>query len=60
MKVRIVSDEGETLISEELGAKAFKSGSSGYHATFKVGENGARYQANVQLVLIGSKPKAGK
>ena len=58
MKVKIVSEVGETLITEDLGAKAFKSGSRGFHATFKVGENGARYQANVQLVEIGSKPKA--
>ena len=58
LKVKIVSEVGETLITEDLGPKSFKSGSRGFMATFKVGDNGARYQANVQLVEIGSKPKA--
>lgn len=58
MKVKIVSDLGETLVTEELTEVTFKTGSRGARANFKVGENGHRYQVNVNAVMIGSKPKA--
>ncbi|WP_329242870.1 hypothetical protein OG417_44890 [Actinoallomurus sp. NBC_01490] len=46
----------ENLIKDELKAKTFASGSKGFHATGKiVGDDGARYQAQAQAVLIGSK-----
>ncbi len=38
--------------------KAFKTGSRGYFGMGKVEFNGKRYQVQVQLVEIGSKPKA--
>ena len=56
MKVKIVSDLGETLVTEELKTCVFKSGSRGHRASFKVGENGTRYQVGIQAVEIGSKP----
>ncbi|MBI5932213.1 MAG: hypothetical protein HY867_00785 [Chloroflexi bacterium] len=37
--------------------KAFKTGSRGYFGMGKVEFNGKRYQVQVQLVEIGSKPK---
>lgn len=40
-------------------AKVFSTGSTGFYAQGKVeGKDGKRYQVSVQLVLIGSKPKA--
>jgi len=41
-----------------IGAKQFASGSRGYFWQGKVeGSDGRRYQTQVSLVLIGSKPK---
>ncbi len=40
-----------------LNKKDFKTGSKGYHATGKIEAAGKRYQVNIQLVEIGSKPK---
>ncbi len=40
-----------------LNKKDFSTGSKGYHATGKFEVAGKRYQVNVQLVEIGSKPK---
>ena len=58
MKVKIVSDLGEILVTEELAPVTYKTGSRGERASFKVGHNGKRYQTNVQLVEIGSKPRS--
>lgn len=44
------------MVKDDLTAKVFSSGSKGFHATGKItGDDGARYQAQVQAVLIGSK-----
>jgi hypothetical protein len=44
------------MVKDDLKAKAFSSGSKGFHATGKiVDDDGARYQAQAQAVLIGSK-----
>lgn len=43
-----------------LSTKDFNTGSKGYYASAKVvdpGNPAARYQSQVQMVLIGSKPK---
>ena len=58
MKVKLVNDLGEVLLTEELKPVTFKTGSRGMRSTFKVCENGSRFQGSVQLVEIGSKPKA--
>jgi hypothetical protein len=41
-----------------LNKKDFSTGSKGYHATGKFEVAGKRFQVNIQLVEIGSKPKA--
>ena len=56
MKVAVRNDIGETLATVELKPKTFSTGSKGYNANFKV-EDGARYQVNVNVVQIGSRPK---
>jgi len=56
VKVAIRNDVGETLITEEMAAVTFSTGSRGFRANFKVGQNGARYQVTVNAVEIGSKP----
>ena len=60
MKVTVKDDLGETLVTEELRPKEFKTGSRGFYGSFKVSANGRRYQVAVQAVEIGSKPTAGK
>lgn len=41
----------------QLGARAFGTGSIGYHAQGKLdGADGRRYQVGVTVTLIGSKP----
>lgn len=40
-----------------LAKKDFKTGSRGYHGTGKMFAGGKKYQVNIQLVEIGSKPK---
>ncbi len=40
-----------------LDKKDFKTGSKGYHGTGKMVAAGKRYQINIQVVEIGSKPK---
>ena len=57
MKVAIRNDIGETLATIELKPKTFSTGSRGLHGNFKVENNGKRYQVNVNVVEIGSKPK---
>lgn len=46
---------GQAVLLAE--AKTFSTGSVGYHATGKATLDGKRYQVNVMLVEIGSKPK---
>lgn len=43
------------MVKDDLKAKVFVSGSKGFHATGKITEDGVRYQAQAQAVLIGSK-----
>jgi hypothetical protein len=43
------------LMAEE---KTFKTGSRGFYGNGKIAINEKRYQVQVQLVEIGSKPKA--
>ncbi len=51
--------DGETKIAE-IGAaeKVFKTGSRGYFGMAKVQVGEKRYQVQIQMVEIGSKPKA--
>jgi len=56
MKLQVIEDDGQVLITQPLAAKQFKSGSRGFFASFKFPNNGARYQSSVNIVEIGSKP----
>lgn len=40
-----------------LSKKDFKTGSKGYHAQGKMEANGKRFQVNILVVEIGSKPR---
>jgi hypothetical protein len=50
-------ENGKTLAVMTVTAKTFKTGSRGFYANGKVEIDGKRYQAQIQLVEIGSKPK---
>ena len=49
------TDEGKTLGVMTLPPKDFKTGSKGFFANGKLEIEGKRYQAQIQLVEIGSK-----
>jgi len=49
---------GQILSVFTLPPKQFKTGSRGYYANQKIEIDGKRYQVQVQLVEIGSKPVA--
>jgi hypothetical protein len=51
----IKTDDGKLLGVMTLPAKEFKTGSKGYYANSKLEIDGRRYQAQIQLVEIGSK-----
>jgi hypothetical protein len=43
------------MVTSELEAKVFSTGSKGFYTTTKVTVGGVRYQAQAQAVLVGSK-----
>ncbi len=58
--VEIKSPEGQSIGILTIVPKDFKTGSKGYYGNTKIEIEGKRYQAQVQLVEIGSKPKSEK
>jgi hypothetical protein len=54
------TSDGQVLSVMTLPAKDFKTGSKGYYANGKIEIDGKRYQAQIQLVEIGSKPGKGQ
>ncbi len=56
----IKTDGGQVLAAMALPEKNFKTGSRGYYANGKIEIDGKRYQAQIQLVEIGSKPGTEK
>ncbi len=52
--------EGKLLGTFTLPEKVFKTGSRGYYANGKMEIEGKRYQTQIQLVEIGSKPEESK
>jgi hypothetical protein len=56
----IKTDGGQVLAALALPEKNFKTGSRGYYANGKLEIEGKRYQAQIQLVEIGSKPTGDK
>ena len=57
MKATIKNPMGETLITLELDAKTFSTGSRGYRGQGKVTMDGKKFQVQIQAVEVGSKPK---
>lgn len=54
----VIKDENAAVIGEILApAKAFKTGSRGFYGMGKVQIGDKRYQVQIQMVEIGSKPK---
>ncbi len=50
------SDTGQSLGLISVAPKQFKTGSRGYFGNTKLDMDGKRYQVQIQLVEIGSKP----
>ena len=53
--VELKSDTGQLIGLMTVPPKDFKTGSKGFFASGKVEIDGKRYQAQIQLVEIGSK-----
>ena len=51
------TDSGQSLGQVAAPAKQFKTGSRGFYANTKLEIDGKRYQVQVQIVEIGSKPQ---
>ena len=51
----IKAEDGQTVGMIVLDPKTFRTGSTGYFGMGKLTLDGKRYQAQVQLVAIGSK-----
>lgn len=56
----IKTSEGKVIGTLSLPEKVFKTGSRGFYANGKIEIEGKRYQAQIQLVEIGSKPEESK
>ncbi len=56
--IEIKSPDGKSIGLMTASPKDFKTGSKGFYGQGKIEIEGKRYQAQVQLVEIGSKPKA--
>jgi len=52
-----VEMDGEAVGVLQLNPKVFKTGSTGFYANGKVMIDNKKYQAQFQLVEVGSKPK---
>lgn len=58
IRVTLHDENGAPVAVDALEATDFKSGSKGFRGNFKAAIDGKRYQANINLVEIGSKPKS--
>jgi hypothetical protein len=59
LDVVIKDENGETVGKLVLNPKDFKTGSKGFYGSAKLAIAGKSYQAQCQLVEIGSKAAAG-
>jgi hypothetical protein len=50
-------ENGKILAVLNASTKIFKTGSRGYYTNAKIEIDGKRYQVQIQLVEIGSRPK---
>ncbi len=57
--VELKTDDGKPLGMLTAAPKDFKTGSKGFYTNGKLELDGKRYQVQIQLVEIGSKPAAG-
>jgi hypothetical protein len=57
--VELKTDDGKPLGVLTAAPKDFKTGSKGFYTNGKLELDGKRYQVQIQLVEIGSKPVAG-
>ncbi len=55
--IEVKSADGQSLGLLTASPKDFKTGSRGFYGQGKLEFEGKRYQAQIQLVEIGSKPK---
>ncbi len=55
--VEIKAPDGKSIGLMTASPKDFKTGSKGFYGQGKLEIEGKRYQAQIQLVEIGSKPK---
>ncbi len=53
-----IKENDKVVAMMQAPEKVFKTGSKGYFGMGKIEINGKRYQVQVQMVEIGSKPKA--
>ncbi len=53
--IEIKSQEGQSIGILTVAPKDFKTGSRGFYGNSKIEIDGKRYQAQIQLVEIGSK-----
>lgn len=53
-----LSERLATLVADELAPHSFKTGSKGFFAQGKLGHGGERFQATVNVTLVGSKEDA--
>ncbi len=51
------NDTGQSLGTIALPSKQFKTGSRGFYNNTKLEIDGKRYQVQIQMVEIGSKPQ---
>ena len=54
--IELKTDDGKVIGTMTASAKVFKTGSRGFYANGKLEIDGKRYQTQVQMVEIGSKP----
>lgn len=58
--VELKDGNGKTIAMLTAQPKEFKTGSRGFYAMDKIEIDGKRYQTQIQLVEIGSKPQKDK
>jgi hypothetical protein len=58
LTLRVLDANAQDAGQIHVNPHEFSTGSRGFRGNQKVKVNGRRYQVNVQLVEIGSKPKA--
>ncbi|MBM4424735.1 MAG: hypothetical protein FJ030_15340 [Chloroflexi bacterium] len=54
--IELKTDDGKAIGAMTAPPKDFKTGSKGFYANGKLEIEGKRYQVQIQLVEIGSKP----